>query len=219
MNNIRKDLEGLVKSTTGIDVTKVGEALDAISEIIRSLPEKVPETTITYRYINNLLQLLEGFPSRTPSVVDVETKLVILGSKIHLVGVMQKIIQNPERRKVAPKNKIWKNVQVCFPRFMDFNLDVYRCGVRYINQNAYSFCIKFERVKSKAGGGDSNRVSNQDLTTALKAFISHLESFVELEVEKYKVEENYRIWSIERDSIIYCEFMWRSSEEQSDMTN
>jgi hypothetical protein len=171
------------------------------------------------KYLNNILQLLEGFnQSRVPLLIDIETKLVALGFNIHMVGVFQKIIKQPKRRSVAPKGRIWKNIKACFPRFKGFELDIYQCGTRYIYQKVYSFCIKFKEFKYKGKKADSPLSSNKARISALNEFLPILKSFVAWEVEKYRVEEHYSIWTVEENLMIYCEFRWRSWREQYDIT-
>ncbi|MFX0132795.1 MAG: hypothetical protein ACFFDN_04025 [Candidatus Hodarchaeota archaeon] len=214
---IRNDLEILKKTDTGIDFTKVGKILDAISKIIQKLPDKIPKIEITSKYINQILQLLEGSnQSNIALLIDIETKLVIMGSRIHLVGVLQKIIKNPDRRKVAPRGKIWKNIKACFPRFKGFNVSVWGGG-GYMT-TAESFSVMLKDFKYKNEKTDSNLTSNQARNSAFKELMSLVRSFLSWEIEKYRVDYHLRTWTFDKDLLVKFEFDWRSYEERYDIT-
>jgi len=168
-------------------------------------------------YIKEILQLLEmANQSNIALLIDIETKLVIMGSRIHLVGVLQKIIKNPDRRSVAPRGKIWKNIKACFPRFKGFNVSVWGGG-GYMTK-AESFSVKLEGFKYENEKIDSNLSSDQARESAFKELMSLVRSFLSWEIEKYKVDEHLRTWTFDKDLIVKFQFDWRSYEERYDPT-
>ncbi|NVM04878.1 MAG: hypothetical protein HWN67_21335 [Candidatus Helarchaeota archaeon] len=217
LKKIRKDLEKLKETDTSIDFTKIGEVLDALSEIIQKLPDKIPKSEIHFKYLNEILHLLEeSNQSNIALLVDVETKLVILGYKIHLVGVIQKIIKKPDRRKTAPRGKIWKNIKACFPRFKGFNVKVWGGGV-YMTK-ADSFSVKLEDFKYKNEKTDSSLSSSQSRNSVFQELMSLIRSFLSWEIKKYRVDEHLRTWTFDKDLLVKFEFDWRSYEERYDIT-
>ena len=215
LKDIRKDLKILKETDTGMDFTKIGEIIDILDEMIQKLPDKIPKIEISSKYINDILQLLEGTnQSNIALLIKIETKLVILGSNIHLVGVIQKIIKNPDRRSVAPRSKIWKNIKACFPSFRGFYLSVYG-GVGQYMTKAHSFTVNLGGFKYKP---DSNLSSDQSRISAFQELMKLIRSFVSWEAEKYKVDEHLRIWTDEKGFLVKFEFDWRSYDERYDIT-
>ena len=206
----------LKKSNPGIDFSQITKVLDALNAMIENFPRLIPEIKIISKHVNNILQFLDCFEVRPPILVEMETDFILLGSHIYLAGVIQKIINKPNRRAISPRGKIWKNLKAIFPRFLGFDLDVYGGGTTYLYQKANPFLIKFRKHVSGEINTNSSVSSNQDILIAMKVFEPLLNSFVKWEMEKYRLDEYFRIWIMEKDLMFYCEFDWRSWDEAYD---
>jgi hypothetical protein len=180
---IRRDVESLKIDDSEMDFTTIEETIDALEEIIQNLPEKIPDITIIARHLKNMLQHLKGVQSNVNSLDDIETRLGILCANIHVVGLMQKVIQDPERRAIAPKGKIWKDVKACYPKFMGFKLRVIK-GATRLYEKASTFYIEFKKKNAE----------DEEISKAMEAFLPHLKSFVAWEMVRYQVGEYHKIW-------------------------
>ncbi|MFX0099229.1 MAG: hypothetical protein ACFFCS_06570 [Candidatus Hodarchaeota archaeon] len=204
---IRKDVESLKKHGNEMDFTTIEGNIDALEEIIQKLPKEIPEITIISHNMRDVLKLLKGFKRQDELLDDIETRLVLTVASIHVVGLMQKIIQDPERPTRAPKGKIWKDVKACFPKFMGFKLRVLQGATRLYAQ-AHGFMIEFK--KKNAGEGE--------IPQAMEAFLPYLESFVSWEVKRYRVSDYHKIWYNDalNDWWIFCDF--RDEDNWGDYT-
>ncbi len=216
IKKIRKDLEDLGKIKNEIEVNKIEEVINELNDIIQKLPEKIPDSDIISQHVNEIFKFLDACSSRVQLVVEIETNLGHMATNIHLIGVLQKIIKNPGRKSLAPRGKIWKNLKACFPRFKGFDLDVYSWGVKRPFQKADSFCVKFRPHLYTDSTYESVATYGKEIIPALEAFEPILKAFVGYEVEKYRVEEHYWTWIMEKESMLLCEFSWRTFDEEYD---
>ena len=197
IKKIRNGLVDLEKSHNDIDVSKIGESLNALLNDLNQIPPETPPSTMfSSQYIAGILQLVhQSDHETTTTLIDVTTNVVILGSKLHLVSVVEDILLNPERRArgPVPKNKIGKSVQACFPSFMGFTLRV--------RQRQGYFDIIFEAAPSPS--------LNHKVDSPLKAFVPYLEPLLAWELRRYDRTEYYEILRQEDKLTINCLFPWR----------
>ena len=197
IKKIRNSLVDLEKSHNDIDVSKIGEALNALLNDLNQIPPETPPSTMfSSQYIAGILQHVnQSDHEPTTTLIDVTTNVVILGSKLHLVSVVEEVLLNPERRArgPVPKNKIGKSVQACFPSFKGFNLRV--------RQRQGYFDIIFE--------GKPSPSLNHKSDSPLKAFVPYLEPLLAWELRRYDRTEYYEILRQEDKLTINCLFPWR----------